>query len=94
MGYKKLSERLSFADLAVSRSLKHNRSVKLMERINSVVSWKNIEALLMEYYEVGKSEEGADAYSPLLLLKCTLLQKWFRIPSDPELENQTCPVEF
>ena len=59
-----------------------------MERINSVVSWKNIEALLMEYYEVGKSEEGADAYSPLLLLKCTLLQKWFRIPSDPELENQ------
>ena len=23
-----------------------------------------------------------------MLLKCLLLQKWFRIPSDPELENQ------
>jgi len=23
-----------------------------------------------------------------MLLKCMLLQKWFRIPSDPELENQ------
>ena len=34
------------------------------------------------------SKEGADAYPPLMLLKCLLLQKWFRIPSDPELENQ------
>jgi len=53
-----------------------------------VVNWKNIEALLLEYYDVGKSEEGADAYPPLMLLKCLLLQKWFRIPSDPELEDQ------
>ena len=93
MGYKKLGTSISFADLAVKKSLKHNRSVKLMERIERVVSWKNIEALLMEYYETGRSEEGADAYPPLLLLKCMLLQKWFRIPSDSELENQTCPVE-
>jgi IS5 family transposase len=52
------------------------------------VNWKRIEALLLEHYEVGKSREGADAYPPILLLKCMLLQKWFRIPSDPELENQ------
>ena len=48
----------------------------------------NIEALLREHYEVGTSKEGADSYPPLMLLKCLLLQKWFRIPSDPELENQ------
>jgi IS5 family transposase len=60
----------------------------MMERINKVVTWKNIEALLVDYYEVGTSKEGADAYPPLMLLKCLLLQKWFRIPSDPELENQ------
>jgi IS5 family transposase len=88
MGYKDLGQKMSFADLAISKSLEHNRSVKMMERINEVVNWRNIEALLMEYYEIGKSEEGADAYRPLLLLKCLLLQKWFRIPSDPELENQ------
>ena len=35
-----------------------------------------------------KSKEGADAYPPLMLLKALLLQKWFRIKSDPELENQ------
>jgi len=88
MGYKKLGEEMSFADLAVRKSLEHNRSLKMMERINKVVRWKNIEAILLEHYEVGSSKEGADAYPPLMLLKCMLLQKWFRIPSDPELENQ------
>ena len=88
MGYKKIGQNLSFADLAVTKSLEHNRSLKMMEKINKVVKWKNIDALLLEHYEVGKSEEGADAYPPLMLLKCMLLQKWFHIPSDPELENQ------
>ena len=44
--------------------------------------------MLNEHYEVGRSKEGADAFPPLLLMKCMLLQKWFRIPSDPELESQ------
>jgi hypothetical protein len=77
MGYKEIAKNLSFADLAVSKSLENNRSLKMMEKINKVVKWKNIEALLMEHYEVGKSEEGADAYPPVMLLKCMLLQKWF-----------------
>jgi IS5 family transposase len=42
----------------------------------------------LSHYTVGTSGEGADAYPPLLLFKCMLLQKWFRINSDPELENQ------
>ena len=88
MGYKELGKGISFADLAVSKSLEHNRSLKMMVRIDKVVNWRNIEAVLMEHYEVGTSKEGADAYPPLMLLKSMLLQKWFHIPSDPELENQ------
>ncbi len=88
MGYKQIGRNLSFADLAVSKSLENNRSLKMMMKINKVVKWKNIEALLLEHYEVGTSKEGADAYPPLMLLKSMLLQKWFHIPSDPELENQ------
>jgi transposase len=88
MGYKKWGREISFADLAFSKSLEHNRSLKMMDRINEVVKWRNLEALLGEYYDVGTSKEGADAYPPLMLLKALLLQKWFRIPSDPELENQ------
>jgi IS5 family transposase len=88
MGYKRIDENLSFADLAVSKSLEHNRTLKMLEKIGKVVKWENIEALLLEHYGVGKSREGADAFPPLLLMKCMLLQKWFRIPSDPELETQ------
>jgi len=88
MGYKQIGENLSFADVAVAKSLENNRSLKMMEEINKVVKWRNIEALLMEHYEIGTSKEGADAYPPLMLLKGMLLQKWFHIPSDPELENQ------
>lgn len=88
MGYKQIGANLSFADLAITKSLEHNRSLKMMEKINDVVEWDNIEAVLNEYYVVGRSKEGADAFPPLLLMKCMLLQKWFRIPSDPELENQ------
>lgn len=60
-----------------------------LDRINEVVKWNDIKVLLMEYYKVGKGEEGADAYPPLMLLKCMLLQKWFRIASDPEFAALT-----
>jgi IS5 family transposase len=88
MGFKKWGKEISFADLAVSKSLEHNRSLKMMMSIDKVVKWRDVEALLLEHYETGMSNEGADAYPALMLLKALLLQKWFRIPSDPELENQ------
>ena len=44
--------------------------------------------MLIKFYDTGKSKEGERAYSPLLLFKCMLLQKWFQIKSDPELESQ------
>ena len=88
MGYKKLHEGLGLADFVISKVLKRSWSYKRLEKFNSVVNCRRIEALLLEYYDVGKSKEGADAYSPLMLLKCLLLQKWFRIPSDSKLEDQ------
>jgi len=88
MGYKRWTKNMSFGEMALSRSLEKNRSLKTMERINKIIDWVEVEERLMDYYTIGRKEEGADAYPPLLLLKGLLLQKWFRIPSDPELENQ------
>lgn len=88
MGFKKIDSRLSFADMALFNSLDRNRAIKRMEKINSVVNWSKIEGLVVRGYSVGKSAEGGEAYHPLLLLKCLLLQQWFRIDSDPELETQ------
>ena len=56
--------------------------------VTLTINWARVESILLSHYTVGSSEEGARAYSPLMLFKCLLLQKWFRIPSDPELENQ------
>jgi IS5 family transposase len=88
MGFKMMGRSLDFADFALSSSLEANRSVKLMEKISASINWSRVEAVLMQHYTVGTSQEGAKAYPPILLFKCLLLQKWFRIPSDPELENQ------
>jgi IS5 family transposase len=59
-----------------------------MEKLNGAIDWSRVETILLSHYTVGTSREGADAYPPILLFKCMLLQKWFRINSDPELENQ------
>jgi len=88
MGYKKMDRNLGFAELALASSLKHNRSLKTMEKMDKAINWSRVNSVLMSHYVVGASSEGADAYPPLLLYKCMLLQKWFRINSDPELENQ------
>jgi IS5 family transposase len=62
--------------------------MRTMDRINRVIDWRKVEERLKDYYKIGRQEEGADAYPPLMLLKGLLLQKWFHIQSDPELENQ------
>ena len=103
MGYKKMDQSLGFADFALASSLKHNRSLKNMEKLDKAINWSRVEKILMNHYSVGTSSEGADAYPPLLLFKCLMMQKWFRpstifqtygagIHSDPELENQIHPV--
>ena len=88
MGFKNMKTNLTFADLSLFNSIEKNRAIKRMELINVTVDWSRIESLLMRNYPVGKSFEGNDAYPPLLLMKCLLLQQWFKIDSDPELETQ------
>lgn len=88
MGYKKIDRNTSFADLILKDSMDKNRCLMRLMDIASSIDWSKIESVLMGHYRVGTSREGADAYKPLLLFKCLLLQKWFHINSDPELESQ------
>jgi IS5 family transposase len=59
-----------------------------MNDLSDAINWNRVENILLSHYTIGTSGEGADAYPPLLLFKCLLIQKWFKIPSDPELETQ------
>ena len=88
MGYKQMDRNMTFAEIDLMTSMEHNRSLKMMEKINQVIDWSKVEAVLLKHYTVGTTIEGADAYPPLMLMKALLLQKWFQIHSDPELENQ------
>ena len=68
MGYKKMNQGLGFADLALASSLKHNRSLKTMEKLDKAINWSKVKEILMNHYTVGTSSEGADAYPPLISL--------------------------
>lgn len=88
MGYKQIDKNMTFAEISLLKSMKHNRSLERLEKINQIIDWSEVESALRHNYATGTSNEGADAYPPLMLLKGLLLQKWFHIDSDPELENQ------
>ena len=88
MSFKKMETNLTFTDISLFSSMEQNRAITRMEQINAIVDWSKIESLIMRNYPVGKSNEGNEAYPPLILLKCLLLQQWFHIDSDPELETQ------
>ena len=88
MAFKIKQKSLTFADLEQTFQTKKNRSLDTLMNMEKAVTWEHIETILLEDYPVGKSKEGNRAYPPLFLFKCLLLQKWFRINSDPELESQ------
>jgi IS5 family transposase len=54
-----------------------------LERIALLVEWAGFEPLLGEVYA---APVGRPSYGPLVLLKCLLLQQWYRL-SDPGLEE-------
>ena len=93
MAYKKIEHAFSFADIAVQKFADRNRSMLFLRQVNSTIDWQPVQDLLFKYYETGQTKKGERAYPPLLLFKCLLLQKWFQIKSDPELESQIYPVK-
>jgi IS5 family transposase len=71
---------LSLADGLVEGGAGRNRQ---LERIGSLVDWAAFDRLLGEVYA---APVGRPSYGPLVLLKCLLLQQWYRL-SDPGLEE-------
>ena len=88
MGFKEYERNMSFLDLELSKTLGSSRTQKFLKEIHDYVRWEPIDRILMDVYPVGKAAVGNSAYPPVMLLKALLLQKWFGIRSDPELENQ------
>ena len=88
MGFKSKQKNLTFSDLESTSMEKKNKSLETLMNMDKTIAWNKIESILLRDYPVGDKKEGNKAYSPLFLFKCLLIQKWFRIKSDPELESQ------
>ena len=71
---------LSLADGLVEGGAGRNRQ---LERIAALVDWAAFERLLGAVYA---APVGRPSYGPLVLLRCLLLQQWYRL-SDPGLEE-------
>ncbi len=89
MSFKKKSKQMTFADMEVLHNENFiNKRLKRLTEIQNSIDWDSVEKVLNESYKPGKNDIGPPPYPPLMLFKCLLLQKWFRINSDPELESQ------
>jgi hypothetical protein len=64
---------MTFAEVSLLTSMEDNRSLKRLEKINQMIDWPKVEAVLIRHYSISSSKEGADAYPPLILLKGLLL---------------------
>ena len=71
---------LSLADGLLEGGAGRNRQ---LERIAALVDWAAFERLLGEVYA---APVGRPSYGPLVLMRCLLLQQWYRL-SDPGLEE-------
>jgi len=87
MGFKSKHKYLTFSNLEKASRDQKNKSLETLMNLEDGIVWGKIEAILMRDYPVGNKKEGNKAYPPLFLFKGLLIQKWFRINSDPELEN-------
>ena len=71
---------LSLADGLVDGGAGRNRQ---LEKIAALVDWAAFERLLRAVYA---APVGRPSYGPVVLMKCLLLQQWYRL-SDPGLEE-------
>ena len=81
----------SFCDLAVA-ALGGPKTAALLEKLGAAVPWKKLVApvlALPEYakYALDPSRPGERPIDPLVMLRATMLAKWFNL-SDPQLEEQ------
>lgn len=65
-----------------------SRTQQFLKEIHDYIRWEPIERIVLDVYPVGKAAVGNGAYPPVMLLKALMLQKWFGIRSDHEMENQ------
>lgn len=50
---KRPRQNITFAEMDLKGPMEHNRSLKMMRKINHTIDWSKIEPVFMEHYSVG-----------------------------------------
>ena len=87
----KQSNLVSFADLSVEH---RTVNTPLFDRVNTIVDWQQILKVITKYYQKGKSVDGRESYSPLILFKMLLLQNWYGLSDESVEENVRDRISF
>ena len=81
---QKNTGRTSFAEVAIS----HRKTSNLfLERVNALIDWDQVGAVLDNYDRRGKGIAGNSAYPGLVLFRMCLLGIWYQL-SDRGLEDR------
>ena len=67
MGFKKIDPSLNFADFILADSLKHNRSLIAMEKMDKAINWARVESILLAIIPSAQARKGQ---MPILLCFC------------------------
>lgn len=82
MGFRKRN--FTFADVEVEETRKSEKT--LLDKIEKLVNWREIDRFLKKRYTVGKKRKGEQAYSPLTMFKVLIIQNLYNL-SDPGTEE-------
>ncbi|MCX8081761.1 MAG: transposase [Bacteroidia bacterium] len=63
-----------------------SRRANFLSKINALLDWKKLSAIIHKHYSKGHSKEGRPSYDGLLLFKMCLLQTWYSL-SDYQVED-------
>jgi IS5 family transposase len=86
MSAKKQVGQPGFAD-AVTAGLGGKRTTAFLETLDAKVPWEKLAAAVERLYQRPAGTAGAPHYPATLMLKATMLAKWYNL-SDPQLEEQ------
>ena len=72
----------------IASELGGKRTAEFFAKCDKFIPWEQLAEPLKDMYKNNSSNGGASNWPVVMMIKCMMLQKWFRINSDPELENQ------
>ena len=94
MTYKKIEDCLSFADIAVQKYADKNRSMQFLSQINSTINWMPIQDLLLNYYGIGKAQEGTGRIRLCSCLNACFFKNGSRLNPTPSLKARSMTASF